>query len=140
ETAWVINDMVKSVLRYYPHARERGVRVILVHSGQRILNELGPPLAEFAGKKIQERGVELILRNHVTEATADGIVLSDGRAISAGTVVGTIGTVGHPLVTRSELPQNLGRVLVDVYLRVQGFDTVWAIGDTALIPDRHGGF
>ena len=140
ETAGAINDMVKNALRFYPQARERGVRVILVHSGQRILHELGEPVAEFAGKKIQERGVELLLRNRVTEATADGIVLSDGRAISAGTVVCTVGNVGHPLVTRSDLPQNQGRILVDMYLRVQGSDALWGIGDTALIPDGRGGF
>ena len=105
ETAGAINDMVKSVLRFYPRARKGQVRVVLIHSGARILNELDPSLAEFAEQKLREHGVTLILHNRVVEATGDGIMLSDGRIISAGTVVCTAGHVGHPLVTKTGLAQ-----------------------------------
>ena len=140
ETAGAINDMVKSVLRFYPRARERGVQILLVHSGDRILDELGQSLGKFAERKLQEQGVILLLRNRVVEATANGIVLPDGRAICAGTVVCTAGSVGHPLVARTGLSQQDGRILVDEFLRVKGLNTLWAIGDSALIPDGTGAF
>lgn len=141
ETVAEINDMIRSVLRFYPTARRTGPRIILVHSRARILQELNEELAEFAQRKLRQRGVELILNCRVKEATPNGIVLSDGRRIEAGTVICTVGNAPHPLIAGSSFPKDRGRLLVDETLRVKGHDNVWALGDSALIPDvRRGGF
>lgn len=141
ETVAEMNDMVKSVLRYFPRASATGHRMILVHSPSRILNELRPELAEFARKKLQQRGVEVLLGVRVAECTAGGVILGDGRELEAGTVVCTVGNSPHPVITSGNLPHERGRVLVDEYMRVRGLSGVWALGDSALIPDvKRGGF
>lgn len=141
ETIAEINDMIKAVLRYYPRARATGIRVVLIHSRDRILNELDEGLARFAEGKLRRRGVELILESRVKEATPSGIVLSDGRSIPAGTVICTVGNAPHPLIAQTELPQERGRVLVDEHLRVRELENIWALGDATLVPDsRRGGF
>lgn len=140
ETIAAINDMAGSVLPFYPKARATGARMVLVHSGEQVLPELDPGLGVFARAKLQERGVEFRLNTKVCEATAEGVTLSTGETIPAGTVVCTVGNAPHPLVGQTGLPQERGRILVDKFLRVQGTDNLWAIGDAALIPNvSHGG-
>ena len=135
-----INDMIKAVLPFYPRARETGIRAVLIHSRDRILNELEIGLARFAEKKLLRRGAELILENRVKEATPSGIVLTDGTSIKAGTVICTVGNAPHPLIAETGFPQERWRVLVDEHLRVRGFDDIWALGDAAMVPDtRRGG-
>lgn len=135
ETVAELNDMIKSVLRFYPNARRTGHRVVLVHSRDRILNELNPELAEFAQQKLRARGVEIILNSRVNEATAEGVILKNGASIAAATVLCTVGSGPHPLVTALPLPQEGGRLKADEYLRVRERREVWALGDGAEVPD-----
>lgn len=139
ETIAELNDMIKAVLAYYPRARATGCRMVLLHSRERILNELSADLADFAQKKLRARGVELRLSSRVSEATDGGVTLADGTALNAGTVVSTVGNAAHPFVARTSLPQQAGRILVDEFLRVTGFQDLWALGDAALVPDVHRG-
>ncbi len=139
ETIAEINDMIKSVLRYYPRARACGARVVLIHSRDRILNELGDKLAHFAERKMRGRGVEIMLEVRVKEATPAGVVLNNGEMIQADTVICSIGNAPHPLIAQSTLPQERGRILVDEYLRVKDHANIWALGDNALVPDVSSG-
>ena len=141
ETVAGLNDMLKGVLAFYPRARKTKYRVILIHATNRILNELDEGLAAFAHKKLQERGVEIMLNTRVKEITPGGVVLSNNEKIAAGTVICTVGNASHPMISKLAVPQEKGRILVDEYLRIQGFKNLWAIGDTALVPNiRRGGF
>ncbi len=138
ETIAELNDMIRSVLRYYPNADAIGPRLILVHSRSCILNELDPRLAEFAQRKLRKRGVELVLNCRVSEATDEEVVLSNGQSIPAGTVISTVGNAPHPLIADSGLPQQKGRLLVDECLRVGDAGNLWALGDAALVPAHSG--
>ncbi len=141
ETAAEVNGLIQSVLPFYPRARRIGHRVVLVHSGERVLQELDPDLAEFAQDKLRERGVDLLVQTHATELSNAGVVLSNGEILAAATVICTVGNSPHPLVQRLALPQEKGRILVDDCFRVKGHQGLWALGDAALIPDvRRGGF
>jgi NADH dehydrogenase len=140
ETMAAVNDMIRSVLKYYPNAAAGKRRMVLVHAGDRVLPELDGDAAGFAQAKLRERGVEVLLNRIVTEATEDGVTLSDGSTISAGTVICTVGNVPHPLVSKTGFPATRGRVIVDEMLRVQGEEHCWAVGDAALVPDSRGGF
>lgn len=141
ETIAEINDMIHSVARYYPQVQASKKRIVLVHSRSQILNELSDKLSKFAEKKLRQRGVEIILNNRVKEATPDGIVLSNGQLIESDTVICTVGNSPHPLLDKTTLPREKGRVQVDEFLRVQAMDNVWSLGDSALVPDvKRGGF
>ncbi len=141
ETIAALNDMFKKVLRFYPRSQGTGYRVVLVHSGSQVLNELDDELATFAQAKLQERGVEVILNTKVSEATTAGIVLSNGESLAAGTVICTVGNAPHPTVANLDVPQERGRILADSFLRVENTTNLWALGDSALVPDeRRGGF
>jgi NADH dehydrogenase len=52
------------------------------------------------------------------------------------TLCWTAGVRPHPVVEHLGLPRDGGgRIKVDPYLQVDGYDNVWAIGDAAAVPD-----
>lgn len=140
ETLGALHDMMRSAVRWYPRSRATGCRTVLIHSGERLLQELSPELGAFACATLRRRGVEVRLNTSVKDATPEGVTLSTGELLHAGTVICTVGNSPHELIRALSLPQERGRLLVDADLRVRGQDCVWAVGDNALVPDvRRGG-
>jgi NADH:ubiquinone reductase (H+-translocating) len=130
-----LNDFVREAERVaYPVVRPSDVRVVLVHSGQRILPELSASLAEFAHRRLARRGVEIRLGARLAAATAEQVILQGGERIDARTLVVAIGAAPNPVVQQLGLPLERGRIAVDPTLRVAGQATVWALGDCAAVP------
>jgi NADH:ubiquinone reductase (H+-translocating) len=66
----------------------------------------------------------------------DAAVLSTGERVGCRTVCWTAGVKPPPLVRNLGLPlTDAGRIDVDETLRVRGHDNVWAVGDSAAVPD-----
>jgi NADH:ubiquinone reductase (H+-translocating) len=139
ETLAGLNDFVREALRYYPRLSADRIRMVLVHSGETILPELGETLGAYAQAKLAARGVEIVTNARVSGVTADEVCLADGRRIPSQLVVWTAGTSPHPLM--HELPCGLdrGRILVDETLAVPNWPGVWALGDCAVVPDIRTG-
>src|SRR5207247_1627199 len=89
--------------------------------------------------KLRERGVEVRTGVKISGLTAEGVQLSDGTEIPARMLVWTAGTTPNPLLAGLPCGKEKGRARVDEYLRVPGFEGVWALGDCALIPDGKKG-
>ncbi len=141
ETAAGTYDFVREALPFYPHLGEELIRMVLVHPGPHLLPELGEKLGTYAGRVLEERGIEVRLGTRVKAVTPAGVELSNGERIETNTVVWTAGSSAHPLLDRLPLRKEKGRLVTDQYLRVPGASGLWAIGDCALIPDRaRGGY
>ncbi len=136
ETMAALNDMVKAVISFYPRAKSTGIKMILIHARQTILNELEVGLATFAQKKLLDRGVELRLGIKVKEVTGSSVILANEEKIPASTIICTAGNGPHPLILDLPLPQESGKIAVDATLRVKGTSNIWALGDAALVPDK----
>lgn len=139
ETMAAVNDFVRDGLRYYPRIKPERLRMVLVHSGDVILPELGSTLGAYAQRKLAGRGVEIVTHAKVADVTASGVTLEDGRRIPSRLVVWTAGTSPHPLLHDLPCPLDHGRVVVDETLAVPGFPGVWALGDCAVVPNRRTG-
>lgn len=139
ETIAELFDLVRSVRHYYPGLKPEELRFVLVHSGDRILPEIGPELAAYALDKLSARGIEFRLGARIERATADAVSLSDGTELPSRTLVWTAGNQPNPVVASvgAELGRG-GAIPVEPTLRVAGADGVWAIGDCAQIPDPDG--
>jgi NADH dehydrogenase len=136
-----LNDFVREVARTYRTIDPREIRVILLHSGDRILPEMGEKLALYAQRILAERGVEIMLHTRLAAATGDIAVLEDGTRISTKTLVSTVPSSPHPVVEALELPKGKNAKLkVTAGMQVEGTPNVWALGDCALVPAPEGGF
>ena len=135
-----LQDYVADVIDRYPRARLDGTRWILVEAGERIMPEIHPGLAEFAARELRGRGIDIRAATTLAAVSDSTATLSTGEEIPCRTVVWTAGVRPSPIVAKLGFPlDERGRIPTDDYLRVPGFDGVWAIGDAAAVPDPAAG-
>ena len=136
ETIAGMNDFLREALPFYPNLRQDMLRLVLVHSGQTILPELGEELGQYAHRKLAERGVEIHTKAKVSGVSDLEVMLSDGTRITSNTVVWTAGTAPNPLLATLPCKTQGGRLPVNEYLELTDWPGVWALGDCAVIPDK----
>lgn len=140
ELAGGLNDFVRGMLAYYPNIPPEELRIIVIHSRDRILPELSEPLADYALEHMKERGVTFELNTRVADAQRGVVVLDSGEEIRTETLVWTAGTMPNPLL--GDLPvehDKRGAVPVDENLAVSGHAGLWAVGDCAAVTDAKTG-
>lgn len=139
ELAGALNDFAHGILADYPRLRPEELKVILVHSRDRVLPELSESLARYAQEKMQLRGVTFRLNTRILDAHLGVVLLSEGE-IHTETLVWTAGTLPSPLLKSLLLKKDKrGALLVDDALAVPGAPGLWAIGDCAAVTDAATG-
>jgi len=135
-----LQDFAADAMDSYPRARLHGMRWVLVEATDRVLPEIDRELADYALRELRGRGIDIRLETTLEGVGPDSARLSSGEVLPTRTVVWTAGVAPQPILKELNLPlDERGRVPVDSYLRVQGMDSVWAIGDCAAAPDPRGG-
>jgi NADH dehydrogenase len=131
-----LQDFAADVLEHYPRCRLHGVRFMLVEARDRLMPEISQGLADHAEAELRRRGIEIRLGTTIERVSAESTELSTGELIPTRTVAWTAGVKPHPVVAELGLPlDGGGRIKVDRYCQVEGYDDVWAIGDAAAVPD-----
>ncbi len=136
EMAGGLNDFVRGMLAFYPNVPPGELRVVVLHSRDRILPELSESLAAYALERMKERGVTFELETRVADARRGVVVLDSGEEIRTETLIWTAGTTPNPLL--KDLPaerDKRGAVVVDDNLAVPGCEGLWAAGDCAAVTD-----
>jgi NADH:ubiquinone reductase (H+-translocating) len=132
-----LSDLVRDAWRYYPRLHGHRPRWILVDAAPSILPEIPRKLGEYAAGELAGRGVEIRIGTTLTALDPDAASLSDGERVPTHTLVWTAGVRANPLLADLGLPlDDHGRVRVDRYLRVEGRESVWALGDGAAVPNE----
>jgi NADH dehydrogenase len=135
-----LQDFAVDAMDRYPRARLHGMRWVLVEATDRVLPEIDLGLAEYALRELRGRGIDIRLGTTLEEVTPHTARLSTGETLPTRTVVWTAGVAPHPSVRGLSVPlDDRGRIPVDEHLRVDGLDSVWAIGDSAAVPQPGGG-
>jgi len=127
----------------FPLLRTDDVRVLVVHSGDRILPELvhtQPKLVNYAEKVLKKAGLEIHTNTRIVAATAEEAMLSDGTKIPTRTIISSAGNAMPALIRATPFEKDeRGRIRVSSTLQVPGHESVWAAGDCAAMPHPNGG-
>jgi NADH dehydrogenase len=134
ETTGAINDFVREIIRYYPDLNEELIRVVVIHPGKFLLPELGEELGNYAEHKLRERKVEVIKGARVANYDGSLVTLTDGKSITASTLIWTAGVKPSPVIAPLPCQKERGRLLVSECLAVTGVPGLWAAGDCAAVP------
>jgi NADH dehydrogenase len=136
ETAAEIHALVHEALTPdFPNIDMEEVRIFLIEAGQEILGELDPALRRVASMELAARGIKVITGVRATKVMADCVKLDNGREIRTENVVWTAGIRPNAKLRDLDLPlTEHDGVIVDEHLRVADCSGVWAIGDSAAIP------
>ena len=91
EIAAELNDFLRESGRYYPGVHAEEVRMVLVHSGDRILPEVSESLSAYALRKLRRQGVEVLLQTKIAAYDGTQICLANGERVLSRTLVWTAG-------------------------------------------------
>ena len=133
-----LHDLVNDALRYYPELAGEPQRWLLVDAAPKILPEIPTRLGEYAAAQLTKRGIDIRVETTLSALGPEGATLSDSEEpIPTSTLVWTAGVRAHPMLSEFDLPlDDRGRVKVDSCLRVEGRSNVWALGDSACVPNE----
>jgi NADH:ubiquinone reductase (H+-translocating) len=137
ETAGALAELVHDVMPHlHPDLAVAGAQVILVDLGHTVLGPFSPDAHDYAAKQLQRRGVQLRLGTSAKEVGPGHVTLSDGTTVRTHLTVWGGGLMAAPLAASAGLSQGRGgRIDVRPDLTVEGFPSVYALGDLANIPD-----
>ncbi|MGV7107782.1 NAD(P)/FAD-dependent oxidoreductase [Flavobacterium sp. U410] len=140
ELAGALAEMKKAILpKDYPDLDIRKMQINLIQSGDRILNTMSENASAKAEKFLVDLGVEVWKNIRVTDY--DGKVVSTNSDLSfhAATVIWTAGVKGAMLngFPKESLEVRSGRFKVNRFNQVEGFETIFAIGDIALMETEN---
>jgi NADH dehydrogenase len=124
----------------YPNIDPYRVRIILLEALPNILPELDPALRKAARARMVNQRIEVRTNAIAEEITENCVELKGGNNISSENVIWTAGNRPNLGIEADGLPvdERTG-IKVDEYLRVEGYQSVWAIGDCAAVQDVREG-
>ncbi|XP_034701626.1 external alternative NAD(P)H-ubiquinone oxidoreductase B1, mitochondrial-like [Vitis riparia] len=136
---FILEDLVK----LYPMVKDL-VKITVIQSGDHILNMFDERISLFAERKFGRDGIEVQTGCRVTSVSDKAItvkVKSKGEICSVpyGMIVWSTGIVTRPVLRdfMDQIGQNKRHVLTtNEWLRVEGCDGVYALGDCAAVAQR----
>jgi NADH:ubiquinone reductase (H+-translocating) len=132
-----LSDLAHDALRWYPRLRGIPQRWVLVDAAPKILAEIPTRLGDYAAKELMRRGIEIHVSTTLESFDGDEAVLSNGTRIPARTLVWTAGVRASPDAGVFGMPlDDRGRIRVDRFLRVDGRERAWSLGDCAAVPNE----
>ena len=138
EMAGAIAELTRTAAEMdFKYVTRHCVRIILVHSDQRLLASFPEKLRDAAAKSLRDLGVELRLSQRVTAIDDAGVMIGEEK-IRACTVVWAAGVRASPAGQwLGAACDRAGRVIVDHDLTLCGAPEISVIGDTAAVtmPD-----
>jgi NADH:ubiquinone reductase (H+-translocating) len=141
ETISEINHLIReAAARMYPNINPEKINMKLISSKDGILPEVSESLSKKATKYLKKHGVDLLTNTKAVDADEDYVLLDNNEKIPCATLIWAGGVTVDPVI--SELKCELGKsgkVQVDKFLRLIGYQNVFALGDCAEIIDQTTG-
>lgn len=114
-------------------------KISLISSKNTILPGFDPKMVRMSNQRLKELDINIITDTKMESCDKEYLNLSNGTKLRYSFVIFAGGIEASNLLLRSSLQKNKkGQILVDQYLKVNGFDNVFAAGDNAQINDKNG--
>ncbi len=120
------------------HVNSREVEVVIIESGNRVVPQMEESFATRIQNKLLGKGVIIVTNTKIVTLAPDAVTLSSGEVLKTKALIWTGGIRINDLVRESGLKTGqLGRIIVDEFLQVEGYPSIYAIGDNALAVNPH---
>lgn len=143
EFAAELHDFVnEDIVKLYPNVKDL-VKITLLEAGEHILNMFDKRITVFAEEKFRRDGIELKTGSMVVKVSDKEISAKERSgeisSMPYGMILWSTGIGTRPVIMEfmKQIGQTNRRVLAtDEWLRVEGCDSVYALGDCATINQR----
>ncbi|MEV8328472.1 MULTISPECIES: NAD(P)/FAD-dependent oxidoreductase [unclassified Kitasatospora] len=135
ETAACLQRLTTAASHRYPRLDTRQIKWHLIDIAPKLMPELGDALGLAALEVLRGRGIEVSLGVSVAEVGAESVKFTDGRVLPCRTLIWTAGVAASPLIGTLDAETVRGRLAVTAEMRVPQFESVFALGDAAAVPD-----
>jgi len=134
ELAGALADMKKTILpKDYPELDFSKMKIHLVDASPRLLAGMSEKASANASKTLKERDV-IIHQDIAVKNYENSIVeIADGEKIKSRNVFWVGGIKPNSLAGLNDDAYVKGRLLVDEYNRVKGYQNIFALGDTSIL-------
>jgi NADH dehydrogenase len=138
ELSGALADMKKGILpKDYPELNFKRMEVHLIDAAPRLLSAMSEKSSERVQQTLQARGVIIHQGVHVIAYDKPYVKLDNGETIRSRNVFWVAGVAPKLIPGMEESSYQRNRLLIDDYLQVEGYDSIYALGDAALlITDR----
>lgn len=146
ELAGMFSEMRQNILaKDYPELMsDSGAGITLVDGSPAVLSPMSEKSQRYSYEQLTKLGVKIILNTTVKDYVNNEVILSDGSAIKADNLIWTAGVTSKVFEGLPKEAYGRGRrLIVDAFNKVQGFENIYALGDTCLLsgdpgfPDGH---
>ena len=138
ELAGALIELIEGTLaKDYPAIDPKQVKVILIHSGKRLLADFPPHLSEYTARQLRRRGVKIHFQTRVSWVMPRAIELDDGTIIETEAIIWTAGVEANIPQPNGELPTaKKDKVCVHSTLQLLNYPEVYAVGDVAYVKQN----
>lgn len=137
EVSGTLSEMKKTVLpKDYPELNFESMKIYLVEASPKVLGPMSPQASSKAKLFLEKLGVNVMVSTQVKDYDGSTVFFGDGTSIETNTLIWAAGVKANPV---PGLPPEAfvrgGRVKVDRFNKVEGFDGIYAIGDLACMAE-----
>jgi NADH dehydrogenase len=139
ELAGSLIELIQGTLtKDYPTINPKEVKIILIHSGAKLLADYPSHLSNYTLKQLRRRGVKVHLQSRVCEVMPGAIELDDGTILETATTIWTAGVEANYPQPKAKLPTaRKDKICVNSNLQLPEYPEVYAVGDVAFV--QHNG-
>ncbi|MFI7020295.1 NAD(P)/FAD-dependent oxidoreductase [Streptomyces sp. NPDC050164] len=135
ETAACLQRLTHAAVKRYPRLDPGLIKWHLIDIAPKLMPELGEKLGSSAQEILRRRGIDISLGVSIAKAGPEEVTFTDGRVIPTRTLIWTAGVVASPLIATLGAETVKGRLTVAPEMNLPGNDGVFALGDSAAVPD-----
>lgn len=138
EIAGALSEMKRFIVpKDYPELEPYQLSIYLVEGSDRLLGPMSKKSSANAKKSLQKMGVNIILNKKVSDYDGATVSLDDGQTIPCKTFIWVSGVTARRFENiPKEMTGRGGRLLVNEYNQVHGYQNVFAIGDLAFMTEK----
>jgi len=140
EIAGALAELNKFILsKDYPELKNKKAKIHLIEGTDRLLNTMSEKSSEKARQFLEKLDVNVMTGTFAVECDEKSVTISSGEKINTGLIIWTAGISGNNIKGFSkEVYGRNGRILIDRYCRVKGYENIYAIGDISqMVEDKY---
>lgn len=136
ELAGALAEFRKGILQHdYPELEEDEMNVHLIEGADRVLPPMSKKSSKNAQKYLEKLGVQIHLNTFIKDYDGAVVKTEDGKTFNTAAFIWAAGVTGAPIkgLNGAALLEKPNRYQVDSFNRIVGYDSIFALGDIALM-------